>query len=339
MTLRVGSDFSGIDTPLLALRKLGVSVRHVFASDSSPTCRKVIKSVHGPTRLYSDVQHPKHPHDVVDVYCLGPPCQPYSRAGRNRGDADPRALVDHSLEYISRFSPKAVMLEEVADLANAKHKATLTRILRSLRQSGYKTKWKILNSSDHGVAQNRPRIYVVAVRKDQVVQGRPFKWPAALSTRRLPLDRRKPDDDARRLPPKDLQRGLPRFHVKKSIRKFMAKGVDPRKTTVFTDVFATGTFHASMNGVMPCLTRERAKKGGFWVSTRGRLTTTDEMFRFQGLDPAAIKFESLGISVTEIRGMLGNAMTVNVCGRVLRELIVCAGLVHHPPADPWAEDV
>jgi hypothetical protein len=115
----------------------------------------------------------------------------------------------------------------------------------------------------------------------------------------------------------------------------MAKGVNPKNTVVFTDVACSRRYANTMVNVMPCLTRARGRFGGYWVSTRGRLTTISELFRFQGLSPYAINFRSLGIAEYEMAGMLGNAMTLPVCGRVLRRLLFAAGLVDTLPLDPW----
>ena len=86
---------------------------------------------------------------------------------------------------------------------------------------------------------------------------------------------------------------------------------------------------------MPCLTKARGYMGGYWVSTRGRLTTMSELFRFQGLRHDAIDYKSMGISERQMGGILGNTMTLPVCGRVLRQLAYAAGLVHELPQDPW----
>ena len=65
------------------------------------------------------------------------------------------------------------------------------------------------------------------------------------------------------------------------------------------------------------------------------LTTTSELFRFQGLDPSTIDYASLGVSDRQMGAMLGNTMTLPVCGRVLRMLVYVAGLVSELPKDPW----
>ena len=114
-----------------------------------------------------------------------------------------------------------------------------------------------------------------------------------------------------------------------------AIGINRKKTCVFTDVVCTPKFYAKRALMRPCLTRTRGLTGRLWASTRGRLTTIAELFRFQGLSRNMIRYSSIGISARQMGGILGNTMSLPVCGRVLRQLLFCAGLVSELPPDPW----
>ena len=163
-----------------------------------------------------------------------------------------------------------------------------------------------------------------------------FSWPKPVPLKGpLPLDRVKPGDNPTTLPPKSLNAGLPRSLLKRSIRECIAEKIDPKTTCIFTDILCTEKFFTKRVKLMPCLTSRRGYGGGFWVSTRGRFTTTSELFRFQGLDPSTIDYASLGVSDRQMGAMLGNTMTLPVCGRVLRMLVYVAGLVSELPKDPW----
>ena len=89
-------------------------------------------------------------------------------------------------------------------------------------------------------------------------------------------------------------------------------------------------------GCCPCLTRTRAGAQGFWVSTRGRQISHDEILRFQGLDRKWIK--SRGVGDRQIRLMAGNAWSVNVAARVLFQILKCLNLAPGSCKlrDPWA---
>eukprot|EP00959_Pyramimonas_sp_CCMP1952_P009312 194191-Pyramimonas_sp.AAC.1 len=230
--IRVGTDFSGIDMPIFALQEMGVDYIHVFSSDNSAACKKVILNTHSPKRFYDDAQQPKSQDDKTDLYISGFPCQPYAAGGNHLGDDDPRAMVDESLDYITNYKPSAVMMENVPGLMTT-HKNTLEKITSRLHRDGYATKHKLLNSKDFGVHQNRQRLYLVAVRKDKLKKDRTFEWPQAMPLKGPPpLDRLKSDEDPKTLPSKTLNGGLARSLLKRSIRECLAGDppVDPRKT-------------------------------------------------------------------------------------------------------------
>ena len=323
--------------PLFALQHMGIAYKHVFSSDNNAACKKIILGLHSPDRFYDDAQQPKHKEDRTDLYCSGFPCQPYASGGKHKGDEDPRAMVDESLDYISSFKPTAVMMENVPGLMTT-HKSTLDKITNRLRQDGYLIKHRILNSKDHGVFQNRRRMYLVAVRKDKLKKDRKFSWPTVVPLKGpLPLDRLTADDDPKTPPPKSQSGGLPRRLLKRSIRECLAEDIDPAKTCVFTDILCTERLFTKRVRLLPRLTSRRGYCGGYWVSTRGRLTTTSELCRFQGLDPSLIDYESLGVSKRQMGAMLGNTMTLPVCGQVLRMLLYSAGLISELPKNPWGK--
>ena len=123
--------------------------------------------------------------------------------------------------------------------------------------------------------------------------------------------------------------------MKRPNKECKKMGIDPKKTCVFTDVMCTPKFYTKRVLMLPCLNRTRGLTGGFWVSTRGRLTTIAELFRFQGISRKMIRYASIGISARQMGGILGNTMSLPVCGRVLRQLLFCAGLFSELPPDPW----
>ena len=61
--IRVGTDFSGLDMPLFALRAMNIDHQHVFSSDNNRACKKLILSIHKPVRFYSNVHTPKTEED------------------------------------------------------------------------------------------------------------------------------------------------------------------------------------------------------------------------------------------------------------------------------------
>jgi DNA (cytosine-5)-methyltransferase 1 len=112
----------------------------------------------------------------VDLFAGGVPCPPFSIAGKQLGTRDERDLFPEALRLIRESKPGAVMLENVRGFASERFKAYRARLKRELDQLGYESDWDVLNASDFGVSQLRPRFVLVAMRPRQ---WRNFEWPTA----------------------------------------------------------------------------------------------------------------------------------------------------------------
>ena len=113
-----------------------------------------------------------------DVLTAGFPCQPFSNAGNRKGVYDERGeLYLECLRIIASKKPKAVLFENVKGLVSSKHqsgKKLIEVIKTDLEELGYSVNYKVLNSSDYGVPQNRERLILVALRADL---GKTFEFP------------------------------------------------------------------------------------------------------------------------------------------------------------------
>ena len=114
-----------------------------------------------------------------------------------------------------------------------------------------------------------------------------------------------------------------------------AAGYCVDKTPIFVDIDGSVEFGIQWKaGQIPCLTASRASAGGHWVSTRSRRLTTDEMFRFQGLDPREMQGWSDVMTRPQVNHAIGNAMSGNVLRRIVIRAMYSAGLVKEV-CDPW----
>jgi DNA (cytosine-5)-methyltransferase 1 len=113
----------------------------------------------------------------IDLFAGGVPCPPFSIAGRQLGDADERDLFPEALRLIAEIRPRAVLLENVRGLATAKFDGYRGQVLDRLTGLGFRSWWQLVNASDHGVPQLRPRFVLVAIAQ-QWAAG--FRWPAPL---------------------------------------------------------------------------------------------------------------------------------------------------------------
>ena len=81
-----------------------------------------------------------------------------------------------------------------------------------------------------------------------------------------------------------------------------------------------------MVGRTPCLTATRCASGGHFITHKGRMMTTSEMCRLQGLPPNRINYGKAKVSRAKFSKAIGNMMSVNVLQRLLPPLLRSAGL-------------
>lgn len=119
----------------------------------------------------------------VDLVAGGPPCQPFSRAGRSkirslveagsRSSVDPRKQMwEAFLDIAKRLSPRAVLMENVPDMGLSDDFSVLRHMTEELQEQGYVTSINLVDASRFGVPQHRQRMILLA-RHDE----RDFVWP------------------------------------------------------------------------------------------------------------------------------------------------------------------
>ena len=113
----------------------------------------------------------------VDILAAGLPCPPFSMAGKQLGEKDERNLFPAAIRLIDEIRPKAVMIENVRGFLSAVFDDYRNHLKVQLKKLGYTADWRLLNASDFGVPQLRPRVVIVAVRDDL---NDVFDWPTPL---------------------------------------------------------------------------------------------------------------------------------------------------------------
>jgi DNA (cytosine-5)-methyltransferase 1 len=122
------------------------------------------------------------PFKGIDLLAGGLPCPPFSMAGKQLGERDERNLFPAALRLIDEIRPKAIMIENVRGFLSPMFEEYRNGLKTQLKKLGYKTEWRLLNASDYGVPQLRPRVVIVALRNDLGIDDN-FVWPAPLSNR------------------------------------------------------------------------------------------------------------------------------------------------------------
>lgn len=120
---------------------------------------------------------------MIDLLAGGPPCQPYSRAGRSkirhlveRHGRDPhdrrRELWAAYLDMVERLRPRAVLMENVPDMGLSDDFAVVRALEHRLEDMGYATQVRLVDAWRYGVPQHRKRLILLARRDVER-----FDWP------------------------------------------------------------------------------------------------------------------------------------------------------------------
>lgn len=277
----------------------------------------------------------------VDLVAGGPPCQPFSRAGAAkirdlvrsgvRSEQDERVPLWKSfLSVVDALCPRAVLLENVPDMAGWSDGAVLIEILQALRERGYAADARVLKAWEYGVPQHRARLFIVGTRA-------PFDWPR----RRPGVSLRDAIDDLPRVDPghredplrygsarssfqRRARRELPaaereliRDHLTRDVRAddaqayaLMREGqtysdLPPELQRYRTDIFADKYKRLTWDDVSRSITAHIAKDGYWYIHPEqdrtlsireaARIQTFPDRFRFAG--HPSVQFRQIGNAV------------------------------------------
>lgn len=172
----------------IACERLGLESECVFTSEIKPHAIKVLKANHPTEEVHGDITTIKS-SEIPDFDFLlgGFPCQAFSYAGRRLGFQDTRGTLFFEVERILRErKPYGFILENVEGLVTHDREnptdpigRTLSIIINKLNELGYHVSWRILNSRDFGLAQERKRIYIVGSKEETISL---YNFPTSHST-------------------------------------------------------------------------------------------------------------------------------------------------------------
>ena len=168
MGLKVASFFTGIGGLDLGLERAGFTV--TFQCEIKPFCVDILEQHWPDTPRLTDIRKVKHA-DVPssDVWAAGFPCQDLSlaRMGTRSGLRGGQSGLFHEFVRLVRGGmPRAIILENVHGLLSSHGGRDFAVVLKVLDELGYGVAWRVLNSKDFGVPQQRRRVYIVALHRD-----------------------------------------------------------------------------------------------------------------------------------------------------------------------------
>ena len=173
--MNVVSFFAGCGGLDLGFEQAGFDVD--WANEFEPHCRATYIHNH-PNTVFVLEDICKIASDTIpdcDGFVGGPPCQPWSVGGKQKGLDDVRGqLFLKYIELINVKKPKFFVIENVKGMLDDRFKNVFKDFLTQLDVAGYNVQWALLDAVNYRVPQNRERVFFVGFRKDLSVS---FSFP------------------------------------------------------------------------------------------------------------------------------------------------------------------
>ena len=340
--ISIGTDFSGIGSPEQALIKLGVKHISNFACDYDKYAKQSYLANYKPKIFYDDITKRDHKQTpYVDLYVAGFPCQAFSTAGKRKGFQDTRGtLFFDLLQYLKEQKPKYFILENVKGLLSHDKGRTFGTILDCLAKTvnkqyfitppenlGYHVYYKVLNTKDYGVPQNRERVFIVGFRDDK----HKFKFPKKIPLKLKLKDIIDYDVDDKYYLSEKMIKGIEKSNSKRikvygadtpcfKVHSLYPRSGDPKKGGTGHLSKQDGTTYCIDTG--NCQAIECVNGAGVKIQNKIRRLTPLECFRLQGFpDSFYYKCKEDGLSDTQLYKQAGNSMTVDVMAYLIKEIL------------------
>ncbi|MEA2019200.1 MAG: DNA cytosine methyltransferase [Campylobacterota bacterium] len=162
--IKVFEAFAGYGGASFALKRAKIPHKIIGFSEIDKFAIDLYNKNFPNIKNYGDIAQ-INPEEIpdFDLFTGGFPCQPFSQVGLGKGEDDTRGTLFHNILEICRIKrPKHILLENVKGLMTKRHEKTLKTIINKLESLGYQVVYKLLNSKDYGVPQNRERVWIYA---------------------------------------------------------------------------------------------------------------------------------------------------------------------------------
>lgn len=161
--IKLFEGFAGYGGASFGLQKVGIEFDCVGYSEIDKGAIKCYEQNHK-GKNYGDISK-INPEDLpdFDLFTGGFPCQDVSIAGNRDLSKGRTNLYLEILRIVKVKKPKFLVLENVKGLLSMEidEGKLIHKIVRDLQKIGYGVAWKVLNSKDYGIPQNRERVWFV----------------------------------------------------------------------------------------------------------------------------------------------------------------------------------
>lgn len=197
-SIKIGGQFSGVGAFDQALLRLNIKYDNIYQAEWDKYARQTyLNNYEEPIYYVKDVNETPineitKKYGSLDIIMFSPPCQSFSMAGKRAGKEDEKGrgiLFFNSLEFIQKNKPRFFIFENVKGLLshdkNNKDAAIGSTFQEWINYLGcksvnglptifpyedavpYHIYWKVLNAKEHGVPQNRERVFIIGIRDDK----------------------------------------------------------------------------------------------------------------------------------------------------------------------------
>ena len=309
--IRVATHGSGVGTVILALDSipaLSHRVVHQFASDDDPLVRQVLAYNYPDIKGHGDCT--MHYAATSDLYFCISSCNSLGA----HGSSSISELIAAGMEHIKAKRPSAFVLVSDACKCASQPPGNVLNLLNGIKGedglSAYATQWKVLDVGVYGgLPQSRSHAFVTGVLCTKGL--RPFQWPRPMEA--LPLDSLLdclPDPD-----PSELELGFQKI--------WAARHTPAESCVIDCQTSCARQRHVMGKGTSPCLT---AGARYYFVTSRGRMMTTAEMMRLQGIHPMRLRLPH-GVTEKQLAAMVRASVPVPLLARVSLNLCKAMGMV------------
>ena len=230
----------------------------------------------------------------ADVLIAGPPCQPWSRAGKQLGEFDVREGLSIVAQAIEAVTPIAFAIENVPDISRGQGRRRLEQFLKGFKKLDYTVSEGILNSADFGVPQKRRRTFILGVRSKKPIKL-PDPWNRCYTAMDAIGDTCQRALKGSRFLSKEMDRYVARYEKASGCRFPRDLHLEkPARTLTVRNLFGA-------TGDMMRLRLPDGRRRMLTVKEAARLQSFPDWFRFRG--SAQSQYTQIGNAVPPLLGL------------------------------------
>lgn len=324
--LKVVSLFSGIGALESGLHRLNVDYDLVGFSEIDKPAIKTYCAIHNidESKNLGDVTK-INANDLPDFDLLmhGSPCQSFSfigqQEGGDEGSETKSSLMWNTVDIVRSKKPKYVIWENVKAVVSPKNVHNLEKYIETLDGLGYKSFYRVVNSRDFNVAQNRERLFVVSI-----MDGTEYKFPEPIELTKTIRDYIDEIVADKYIVPKQVMMG---YKNKKSIfkKRFRLRELDEYAycltaksgRAVITNNYIYNDLEMYNN--KPCENNDLDYLADNDIPVRS--LTPEEYWRLQCFSPKEFSIAKEITSDAQLYKQAGNSITVDVIEGILKNLL------------------